>query len=168
MNKGLEVIEASWLFNMPAERIRVIVHPQSIVHSLVEYRDGCVMAQLGMPDMRAPIAYAISWPERVESGCPRLDLAAIANLTFEEPDLDRFPCLALAYEALQEGASMPAVLNAANEVAVDAFLKRQIGFMDIARVAEETMDAHEKAGASTIEEVLEADAWARDYAGKIL
>jgi len=168
MNKGLEVIEACWLFGMPADKIRVIVHPQSIVHSLVEYRDGCVMAQLGMPDMRAPIAYAISWPERVESGCPRLDLASVANLTFEEPDIDRFPCLALAYEALQEGDSMPAVLNAANEVAVDAFLKRRIGFMDIARVVEETMDAHEKGKASTLEEVLEADAWAREHAGKIL
>ncbi len=168
MNKGLEVIEARWLFGVPPEKIRVIVHPQSIVHSLVEYRDGCVMAQLGMPDMRAPIAYAISWPERVESGCPKLDLARVANLTFEEPDHARFPCLALAYAALQEGQSMPAVLNAANEVAVEAFLSRRIGLLDIARVVEETMNAHEKKSAATFEEIMEADAWARRQAGKVL
>ncbi|MFA4974997.1 MAG: 1-deoxy-D-xylulose-5-phosphate reductoisomerase [bacterium] len=168
MNKGLEVIEARWLFGVPPEKIRVIVHPQSIVHSLVEYRDGCVMAQLGMPDMRAPIAYAISWPERVESGCPKLDLARVANLTFEEPDHARFPCLALAYAALQEGQSMPAVLNAANEVAVEAFLMRRIGLLDIARVVEETMNAHEKKSAATFEEIMEADAWARRQAGKVL
>lgn len=168
MNKGLEVIEARWLFGVPPEKIRVIVHPQSIVHSLVEYRDGCVMAQLGMPDMRAPIAYAISWPERVESGCPKLDLARVANLTFEEPDHARFPCLALAYAALQEGQSMPAVLNAANEVAVEAFLTRRIGLLDIARVVEETMNAHEKKSAATFEEIMEADAWARRQAGKVL
>ncbi|MBN1283507.1 MAG: 1-deoxy-D-xylulose-5-phosphate reductoisomerase [Proteobacteria bacterium] len=168
MNKGLEVMEARWLFSVPQEKIRVIVHPQSIVHSLVEYRDGCVMAQLGMPDMRAPIAYAISWPERVESGCPRLDLAAVKSLTFEEPDLARFPCLSLAYQALQEGDSMPAVLNAANEVAVEAFLDGRIGFMEIARVVDETMSAHDKAPADTLDMILEADRWAREHARGIL
>ena len=168
MNKGLEVIEARWLFAVPAERIRIVVHPQSIVHSLVEYRDGCVMAQLGMPDMRAPIAYAISWPERIESGCPKLDLAAIGSLTFEEPDFDRFPCLGLAYGALAEGESMLAVLNAANEVAVEAFLGGRIGFMDIPRVVGETMSAHDKHPVATLEEIMEADGWARGRAGELL
>jgi 1-deoxy-D-xylulose-5-phosphate reductoisomerase len=165
MNKGLEVIEAHWLFGQPAERVRVVVHPQSIVHSLVEYRDGCVVAQLGVPDMRAPIAYAISWPERCESGVAPLELSKVGSLTFEEPDIGRFPCLRLAYQALQEGDSMPAVLNAANEVAVDAFLKGRIGFMEISRIVERTMEAHSKSPVRSLEEVMEADAWARENAG---
>lgn len=161
MNKGLEVIEARWLFDFPASNIEVVVHPQSIIHSMVEYRDGCVMAQLGVPDMRAPIAYAISHPERIESGVARLDLAKIGSLTFELPDRKRFPCLDLAFDALRAGGSMPAVLNAANEVAVDAFLKREIKFGDIARVIKKTMDAHEPKSFSSIEEILEIDRWAR-------
>jgi len=168
MNKGLEVIEARWLFSMDADRIRVVVHPQSIVHSMVEYRDGCVVAQLGMPDMRAPIAYAISWPERVESGCPKLDLTKMESLTFEEPDLERFPCLGLAYQAISEGDSMPAVLNAANEVAVAAFLDNRLGFMQIPRVVEQTMAAHDKSRVTNLDEVLEADSWARRRAGEML
>jgi 1-deoxy-D-xylulose-5-phosphate reductoisomerase len=168
MNKGLEVIEARWLFGVPAEQIQVVIHPQSIVHSLVEYRDGCVVAQLGVPDMRAPIAYAISWPTRVESGVARLDLAAVGTLTFEEPDRGRFPCLDLAYQALRAGGSMPVVLNAANEVAVGAFLQGHLSFTGIARVVERTMEAHSGRSIASVEEVLDADAWARDRARSIL
>ncbi len=168
MNKGLEVIEAQWLFGQPAEKIKVVVHPQSIVHSLVEYCDGCVMAQLGVPDMRAPIAYAISWPERVESGVARLSLAEIGTLTFEEPDRRRFPALDLAYKALSEGGSMPAVLNAANEIAVAAFLEERIGFLDIARIVERTMSAHFVKTVGCVEDVLEADRWSRAHAEKLI
>ncbi|MFH1830808.1 MAG: 1-deoxy-D-xylulose-5-phosphate reductoisomerase [Pseudomonadota bacterium] len=164
MNKGLEVIEAHWLFGISPDQIRVVIHPQSIVHSLVEYKDGCVVAQLGVPDMRAPIAYAISWPERVESGVETLDLAKIGNLTFEEPDYDRFPCLTLAYSALDKGGSMPAVLNAANEIAVAAFLNRKLGFTRIAEVVENTMLAHSVKPIETVDEILEIDAWAREFA----
>lgn len=168
MNKGLEVIEARWLFNVNPDRIRVVIHPQSIVHSLVEYKDGCVVAQLGVPDMRAPIAYAISWPERVESGVERLDLSKVGDLTFEEPDCERFPCLRLAYDALSEGGSMPAVLNAANEIAVHAFLKHDLKFTAIAEVVERTMSAHEKRRAVSVDEILEVDAWAREHAKSLI
>ena len=163
MNKGLEVIEAHWLFGVPAEAIRVVVHPQSIVHSLVEYRDGCVMAQLGVPDMRAPIAYAIAWPERVTSGVPRLDLAKVGQLTFEEPDVERFPCLALAYDALRAGGTMPAVLNAANEVAVEAFVGGKLTFGGIARAVEATMQAHAVRRVTSLADIEEADRWARAH-----
>ena len=139
MNKGLEVIEARWLFGVPPERIKVLIHPQSIVHSLVEYRDGAVVAQLGMPDMRGPIAYALSYPERLEGVSPELDLARIGTLTFEEPDTERFPCLAHAFDALRAGGSMPAVLSAANEVAVKYFLDEKICYGDIAGVIKTAM-----------------------------
>jgi len=168
MNKGLEVIEARWLFNVEPERIRVVIHPQSIVHSLVEYKDGCVVAQLGVPDMRAPIAYAISWPERVESGVERLDLSRAGDLTFEEPDCERFPCLRLAYDALAEGGTMPAVLNAANEIAVHAFLNRNLKFTAIAEVVERTMSAHEKGRIGSLDEILEVDSWAREHARRLV
>ncbi|SKA81906.1 1-deoxy-D-xylulose 5-phosphate reductoisomerase [Thiothrix eikelboomii] len=139
MNKGLEVIEASWLFASPLEQIEVVVHPQSTVHSMVAYNDGSVLAQLGNPDMRTPIAYALAWPERIESGVAPLDLFAIARLDFEKPDLARFPCLELAYEAHARGGFATIALNAANEVAVQAFLERRIGFMDIPRLIRDVM-----------------------------
>ncbi len=168
MNKGLEVIEARWLFDIPPERIDVVVHPQSIVHSLVEYCDGCVLAQLGVPDMRAPIAYALSYPGRRPSGVERLDLAKAATLTFEAPDTERFPCLALAYDALQAGRTMPAVLNAANEVAVAAFLEERIPFGAIPRIVEGTMRAHDPRPVAAIDEVVAIDRWAREQARTIL
>jgi len=168
MNKGLEVIEARWLFNIPPERIKVLVHPQSIVHSMVEYRDGAVVAQLGMPDMKGPIAYALSYPERLENVSPALDLAKVGTLTFEEPDLERFPCLAYAFDALQAGGSMPAVLSAANEVAVKYFLEEKIGYADIARVIRATMDAHAPSKITTVEDALKADLWARKEAEKFI
>jgi 1-deoxy-D-xylulose-5-phosphate reductoisomerase len=142
MNKGLEVIEAHWLFGVRPGQIGVLVHPQSIVHSLVEFQDGSVVAQLGMPDMKGPIAYALSFPDRLPDAAPGLDLAAIASLTFKEPDLGLFPCLGYAYDALRAGGSMPAVLSAANEVAVKHFLDERIGYNDIAVVINATMEAH--------------------------
>ena len=168
MNKGLEVIEAHWLFNMPAEKIGVVVHPQSIIHSMVEYIDGCVIAQLGSPDMRAPIAYALSWPERCESGIHKLDLTKIGTLTFEEPDMVRFPALRLAFDALKAGRTYPAVLNAANEIAVAAFLDRKIGFTDIAATVEKTMQAHEAYSPVELDEYLQADRWGRETARKLI
>jgi 1-deoxy-D-xylulose-5-phosphate reductoisomerase len=168
MNKGLEVIEARWLFNIPAERIKVLVHPQSIVHSMVEYCDGAVVAQLGMPDMKGPIAYALSYPERLTDVSPPLDLAQVGTLTFEEPDLERFPCLAYAFDALKAGGSMPAVLSAANEVAVRYFLEEKIGYADIARVIRSAMDAHTPSKITTVEDALKADLWARGKAEKII
>jgi 1-deoxy-D-xylulose-5-phosphate reductoisomerase len=168
MNKGLEVIEARWLFGLPPERIKVLVHPQSIVHSMVEYRDGAVVAQLGMPDMKGPIAYALSYPERLEGVSPALDLARIGTLTFEEPDAERFPCLALAFDALRAGGSMPAVLSAANEVAVNHFLDEKIAYGDIARVIRTTMEAHTSSVLHTVEDVLKADLWARQEAEKVI
>ncbi len=168
MNKGLEVIEARWLFGLPPEQIKVLVHPQSIVHSMVEYRDGAVVAQLGMPDMKGPIAYALSYPERLESVSPALDLARVGTLTFEEPDLGLFPCLAYAFDALQAGGTMPAVVSAANEVAVKHFLAENIGYGDIARVIRTTMDAHAPGPIKTVEDALKADLWARQKAEKII
>jgi len=164
MNKGLEVIEARWLFDAPADKISVNIHPQSIIHSMVEYIDGCVIAQLGMPDMKAPIAYALSYPERVSTGVKPLDLTELSGLTFFKPDLERFPCLGLAYRALGEGESMPAVMNAANEVAVEAFLEGHISFLQIAQVIEQTMDRHQAHRLASIEEVLAADRWGRETA----
>ncbi len=139
MNKGLEVIEAHWLFNASPERIQVVVHPQSVVHSMVEYADGSVLAQLGNPDMRTPIAHALAWPERMHSGVKSLDVFSIARLDFEAPDTARFPCLELAYRAIEAGGSMPAVLNAANEVAVAAFLEKRLGFLQISQLIERVM-----------------------------
>ncbi len=168
MNKGLEVIEARWLFGLPPEKIKVLVHPQSIVHSMVEYRDGAVVAQLGMPDMKGPIAYALSYPERLEGVSPALDLARVGALTFEEADSSRFPCLSYAYDALRAGGSMPAVLSAANEVAVKYFLDEKIAYGDIARVIKATMDGHAPSAVMTVEDVLKADLWARQEAEKII
>jgi 1-deoxy-D-xylulose-5-phosphate reductoisomerase len=167
MNKGLEVLEARWLFDAPVEKIEVNIHPQSIIHSMVEYVDGCVIAQLGTPDMKAPIAYALSYPERIETGVQPLDLTTFSGLTFFKPDLDKFRCLALAYRAINDGESMPAVMNAANEIAVEAFLNGAIGFLQIAEVIERTMDAHQAHDLRSIEEVLQTDRWGRDTARAI-
>jgi 1-deoxy-D-xylulose-5-phosphate reductoisomerase len=160
MNKGLEVIEARWLFDLPPERIEVLIHPQSIVHSLVEYADGSVIAQLSNPDMRVPIANALAYPERIESGAPSLDLAS-KNLSFEKPDLARFPCLSYSYEALRTGGTAPVVLNAANEVAVEAFLAGRLAFTGIAGVIAETLGCVPIGSADKLEDVMEADAYAR-------
>ena len=168
MNKGLEVIEASWLFGFPAGRIEVVVHPQSVIHSMVEFVDGSVVAQLGTPDMRTPIAYALSYPERIESGSPTLDFAQLGALSFEAPDLQRFRCLALAFEALAGGTARTATLNAANEVAVEAFLGGRLPFADIARVIEETMNAVDAAEPGSIDEVLAIDAAARRAAAQLV
>jgi 1-deoxy-D-xylulose-5-phosphate reductoisomerase len=168
MNKGLEVIEARWLFGLPPEKIKVLVHPQSIVHSMVEYHDGAVVAQLGMPDMKGPIAYALSYPDRLKDVSPALDLAKVATLTFEEPDMDRFPCLAYAFDALKAGGSMPAVLSAANEIAVKYLLDEKIGYNDVARVIKAAMEAHTPSAIKTVEEALSADLWAREEAEKII
>jgi len=164
MNKGLEVIEAHWLFGLPAERIEVVVHPQSVVHSLVEYLDGSVIAQLSHPDMRVPIAHALGFPERIESGARALDLGAVGQLTFERPDHDRFPCIRLAYDALRAGGTAPAVLNAANEVAVDAFLAGRLRFTGIAPVIEETLARVAGGSDETLERMMQADAQARRVA----
>jgi len=168
MNKGLEVIEAHWLFGAAPERIQVVIHPQSVIHSMVEYVDGSVLAQLGNPDMRTPIAHALAWPARMESGVGSLDLFEVARLDFEKPDLQRFPCLGLAFRAIEEGGSMPAILNAANEVAVAAFLAGRSGFMDIPRVIEQTMNSLQGQAADSLEVLLEADALARETAERLL
>jgi 1-deoxy-D-xylulose-5-phosphate reductoisomerase len=164
MNKGLEVIEACWLFDLPPERVEVVVHPQSVVHSLVEYVDGSVLAQLGNPDMRTPIAHALAWPERIASGVEPLDLLAIGRLDFQRPDPGRFPCLRLAYEALATGGTAPAVLNAANEVAVQSFLEGRLGFCDIPRVIEHALGAVGARDAESLESIMEDDAAARECA----
>jgi 1-deoxy-D-xylulose-5-phosphate reductoisomerase len=161
MNKGLEVIEAHWLFGVAAGKIRVVVHPQSIVHSLVEFIDGSVVAQLGIPDMRIPIAYALSYPERIELGLSRLSLSDCGNLSFEKPDYDRFPALRLAFSVMEEGGVKPAVLNAANEVAVAAFLAGEIGFTDITRVVAATLEQTEPGDDLDLNAILTADAEAR-------
>ncbi|MCB1762599.1 MAG: 1-deoxy-D-xylulose-5-phosphate reductoisomerase [Gammaproteobacteria bacterium] len=167
MNKGLEVIEACWLFNTEADRIDVVVHPQSVIHSLVEYVDGSVLAQLGNPDMRTPIAHALAWPERIESGVASLDLCAVARLDFEQPDLTRFPCLRLAYQSITAGRSAPAVLNAANEVAVATFLQRRMSYTAIPEVVERTLEQIPPTGFSTLTELLEIDSEARRQAEQI-
>ena len=168
MNKGLEVIEAAWLFGMPSEKVAVVVHPQSIIHSMVEYVDGSVMAQLGVPDMRCAISYTMAYPERVESGVKSLDLTESGTLTFFKPDTEKFPCLRLAYEALKVGKTMPVVLNAANEVAVEAFLNRHIRFTDIPKIIEETMQSHQPVTQKKLEDILSADAWARTLASQVV
>jgi 1-deoxy-D-xylulose-5-phosphate reductoisomerase len=168
MNKGLEVIEAHWLFGVPGERIDVLIHPQSVIHSLVSYADGSVLAQLGNPDMRTPIAHALAFPERVASGVAPLDLAQIATLSFEKPDYQRFPCLALAMKALDEGGIASAALNAANEVAVDAFLTRRIGFMAIAQTVDAVLERLVNRRADSLDDVLDADANARRAAQTII
>lgn len=168
MNKGLEVIEARWLFDFPAEMIDVHIHPESIVHSLVEYRDGAVLAQLGIPDMKTPIAYALSWPERLPLDQPPLDLCEIGRLSFSLPDLERFPCLRLAYDALARGGTVPAVMNAANEIAVDAFLRNKLSFLGIPQVIERTMQHHQGGELTTVEQALQADLWGRHKAKELI
>jgi 1-deoxy-D-xylulose-5-phosphate reductoisomerase len=164
MNKGLEVIEAHWLFNAPAERISVVIHPQSVIHSMVEYADGSVLAQLGNPDMRTPIAHALAYPERIEAGVGSLDLFQIGQLNFVAPDELRFPCLALAYRALRSGGSAPALLNAANEIAVAAFLDRRLPFLRIADVIAAVLDHLPAAPLSNLDDVMAADSAARRLA----
>ena len=161
MNKGLEVIEAHWLFNASADDIQVVVHPQSVIHSMVQYVDGSVMAQMGNPDMRTPIAYALAYPNRIDAGVAPLDLFKIATLNFVAPDFERFPCLALAYQALRTGGTAPAVLNAANEVAVDAFLNKKISFLDIPRLIKHVLEKHISVAVETLEDVLLADKQSR-------
>lgn len=163
MNKGLELIEASWLFAMPSEKIEVVVHPQSVIHSMVEYQDGSVLAQLGTPDMRTPIACALAWPERIASGATQLDFHTLANLSFEQPDLVRFPCLKLARQALEAGGTATAVLNAANEVAVEAFLQARIGFTDIADCVEAALDRILAPNCKSIDDVMAVDAATRRF-----
>lgn len=164
MNKGLEVIEAGWLFGFSADRIAVAVHPQSIVHSMVEMIDGSVIAQLGVTDMRLMIQYALTFPDRLPTDLPSLEVNKLSRLEFFDPDFERFPCLMLAYDAMREGGTMPAAMSAANEIAVESFLSKRIGFMDISRVIAETMEAHLTQPCSSIESVLEADREARERA----
>ena len=164
MNKGLELIEACLLFDLPPSQIEVVIHPQSLVHSFVEYLDGSMLAQLGNPDMRTPIAHALGWPERVNSGVESLDLIRAARLDFEAPDVGRFPCLRLAREAAEARGTSPAVLNAANEVAVDAFLNRRLAFVDIPNVIECVMAQHRNAAMTSLQDVFDADEWARNQA----
>ncbi len=166
MNKGLEIIEAHYLFGVEVKRISVLIHPESLVHSLVEFVDGSVLAQLSIPDMRLPISYALSYPERQLNEFPKLNLAKIGQLNFEEPDLERFPCLNLALKAAEIGGTMPAVLSAANEVAVDLFLKNRIGFMEIPALIEKTMEKHEVVINPDLDRILWSDAWAREVTGK--
>ncbi len=168
MNKGLEAIEASVLFGIPVSKIEIVIHPQSIVHSMVEYIDGSVIAQLSNPDMRLPIQYALAYPERLNCGIQPLNLAKAGKLEFFEPDFEKFPCLKLAYSAAETGYTMPAVMNASNETAVDAFLNKKIKFTDIADIVSKTMKAHKVNKKSGIDESVEADAWARIYAKKLI
>ncbi|MBI4778240.1 1-deoxy-D-xylulose-5-phosphate reductoisomerase [Candidatus Desantisbacteria bacterium] len=167
MNKGLEVIEAHHLFGIPAEDIGVLVHPQSIIHSMVELIDGGVIAQLSVPDMKAPIAYCLSYPERLDGVIERLNLSSIGALSFEEPDTDRFPCLQLAYDAIKIGGTMPAVLNAANEVAVSRFLTRRIGFLDIPRVIKQVMDSHKPIPNPSLDDIFAATEWGKNAADNV-
>ncbi len=168
MNKGLEVIEAHWLFNVAPSRIEVLIHPQSVIHSLVAYVDGSMLAQLGNPDMRTPIAHALAFPERIDAGVAQLDLASIATLQFERPDIDRFPCLQLAFDALCGGADRPAVLNAANEIAVAAFLNGQIRFDQIAQLIERTLDVIPSSPLLSLDQVFEVDRHARNAAEQLI
>ncbi len=168
MNKGLEVIEACWLFSIPVERVQVVLHPQSVIHSLVEYVDGSVLAQLGNPDMRTPIAHALAWPQRIASGVAALDLIAVARLDFEEPERRRFPCLELAYQAVEAGGCRPVVLNAANEVAVEAFLARRVGFTAIPEIIEQTLSQIPSVSADLLEEILDIDRRARSVAEQVV
>ena len=161
MNKGLEVIEAYWLFGLPLEKIKVLIHPQSVVHSMVRYRDGSVLAQLGQPDMRTPIAYGLAWPDRIAAGVAPLSLTQLANLSFAEPDFSRFPCLSLAFAAAQSGGTAPTVLNAANEIAVAAFLDEGLPYLQIPEVVEKSLNAIATSNADSLDAILEVDAQAR-------
>ena len=167
-NKGLEMIEARWLFDIEMGRVGVVVHPQSIVHSLVEFVDGSMLAQMSTPDMCLPIQYALTYPARVASQRVQTSLAKLGTLTFEEPDPERFPALVLARQAGEIGGTLPAVLNAANEVAVEAFVKRRIDFPGISRSVRQTMDRHKTMAKPTLEQILEADAWARQEAARVV
>jgi 1-deoxy-D-xylulose-5-phosphate reductoisomerase len=164
MNKGLEVIEAFWLFGLPLDKIKVLIHPQSVVHSMVRYRDGSVIAQLGQPDMRTPIAYGLAWPERIEAGVAPLSLTQLAALSFAEPDLVRFPCLSLAFNAVKAGGTTPTVLNAANEIAVAAFLDEGMPYLQIPVIVEKTLNAIATSNADSLERILDADTQARKVA----
>lgn len=166
MNKGLEVIEAKWLFDLDLEQIDVVVHPQSIIHSMVEYFDSSVIAQMGYPDMRVPIQFALTYPKRIENNYRKLDLLEVSKLTFEKPDKDTFPCLNLAYEALKIGGSLPTVLNAANEVLVELFIKGKIGFYDIPRIVEFALQKHDVQYKLSIDEIIQIDKWTRDFVKK--
>lgn len=167
MNKGLEIIEARWLFGVQCDNIEVVIHPKSIVHSMVMFVDGSVIAQLGLPDMRLPIQYALLYPRRYNSGLPRVDLVKAGALEFGHPDMGKFPALRLAYEAGRVGGTLPAVMNAADEVAVQLFLDAKIGFLDIARLVERVMEAHHPVSHPTLEDILSADSWARDFTSSI-
>ncbi len=167
MNKGLEYIEAKWLFGLETP-VEIVVHPQSIIHSMVEFTDTSIMAQLGIPDMRVPIAYALSYPDRMEADLPSLNFAKLSRLDFEAPDFKKFPCLKLAFRALETGHTMPAILNAANEIAVQGFLDERIAFKEIPEIIKSTMDCHECKPVNNIKDVLEADRWAREEATKLL
>lgn len=168
MNKGLEVIEAKWLFGVDVEDIEVLIHPQSIVHSAVEYEDGAVIAQMGEPDMKVPIQYALTYPKRVKNSFPKIDFAKRNNLTFEKPDMDTFKCLSLAYRAIKTGGTMPTVMNGANEMAVAAFLENKIGFLDIADIIEKTMMSYNVKYDYTVEDLVEADKWARNFSNNLI
>jgi 1-deoxy-D-xylulose-5-phosphate reductoisomerase len=163
LNKGLEVIEARWLFDIPPEKIDIIVHPQSVVHSMVEFVDGSVVAQLGTADMRQPIQYALTYPERLESSVAALDWTAVSRLDFVPPDRQKFPCIGLAYQAIRAGGTAPAVVNAADEIAVDAFLDRKIPFSDIPKMIGNALEAHKIQAADRLESIIEADIWARQH-----
>ena len=168
MNKGLEVIEAFWLFGLPLEKIKVLIHPQSVVHSMVRYRDGSVLAQMGQPDMRTPIAYGLAWPERIDAGVAPLNLTQLAGLSFTEPNFNQFPCLSLAFAAAKAGGTAPAVLNAANEVAVAAFLDDGLPYLSIPNVVEHCLNALPPVAADSLETILEADAIARQAANQFI
>ena len=168
MNKGLEVIEAFWLFGLPLEKIKVLIHPQSVVHSMVRYRDGSVLAQMGQPDMRTPIAYGLAWPERIDAGVAPLNLTQLAGLSFTEPNFNQFPCLSLAFAAAKAGGTAPAVLNAANEVAVAAFLDNGLPYLSIPNVVEHCLNALPPVAADSLETILEADALARQTANQFI
>lgn len=168
MNKGLEVIEARWLFGVEQENIDVVVHPQSIIHSMVQYTDSSIIAQLGCPDMRLPIQYALTYPDRMESSFERMNFSKFSTLTFEEPDLETFPCLKLAYECLKMGGTYSSVLNSANEVLVSEFLEDKIGFYDIPYYIEKTLEVHNSISEPTLEEILETDRWSRAYVANLI
>ena len=168
MNKGLEVIEAKWLFDVDIKDIEVVVHPQSIIHSAVEYEDGAIIAQMGEPDMKVPIQYALTYPKRVKNNYPKIDFSMRNSFTFEKPDVETFKCLGLAYRAVETGGSMPSVMNGANEIAVEAFLDNKIGFLDIANIIEKAMDSYTVKYNCSIEDILEADNWAREFSRNLI
>ncbi len=168
MNKGLEVIEARWLFDMPIDQIKVLIHPQSVVHSMVEFVDGSLIAQMSIPDMKIPIQYALFYPERLLTNSKPLDLVETRGLTFEEPDREKFPCLGICYQALQMGGTAPAVLNAANERAVKAFLERKLPFIEIHEVVKRVLDHHKVMGKPGLDDILSADEWSREQANRII